>query len=275
MEEESGVAASHVVMGTIMWTTGNTSEATRHYRLAQEIYRRTGDQVGLARANRHTAFMVHLIGDWEQAWTLAESAAETFAAHQMEADMADVCNLQAMLLMRNDQLGPALEQAERALRLATRCGAQYTVAEAQLTLMQLAYRLALQQAAGGDTPGTSDFAPARAHFIAGEAVAQLRNYRLLLSVYHGAAGLIAFDEKQHAETLRYFVKDLAYGADYSISRLRRELDKIVNCFVQLPPELRRVYADYIIDEWRSAGREQAAPDVTRLFQLLKEYDAYV
>lgn len=270
-------AASRLVMGTIMWTTGNTSEAARHYRLAQELFTAAGDEVGQARTNRHAAFMRHHIGDRREAYELAERSAATFRRHKLLAELADVTNLLGMMALRENRHADARVCAEEAQHLAQMSGAQYSLAEARLTLLRVEYFEGRQawEAAGKPAHIGPFFAKAWACYHAGYAVAVEHGYLLLQSVYQSTAGFIAFDEDDYAAAFAHFARDLDCGARFTISRMRRELDQIVNRYVRLPQGLRRFYADYLINEWRTTGRAEAEPDVTRLFQLLKEYDAYV
>lgn len=271
------IAGSRLVMGTIMWTTGNTNEAARYFRLAQELYQAAGDEIGLAHANRHSAFMRHLIGEQKQAQKLGAQAEATFRDQQLLAELADTLNLQAMMLRQEKRFQEAREKVAEGLRLAEQSGAKYALAEAWLTmgLIEFGEGHQILQESGDMSRVKPFFDRAKECHEAGYPLAKKYNYLLLLSVYEATAGYIAFAEGRYATAFEYFIRDLEFGARYERGRMRRELDQVVNRFVLLPQNLRRFYADYIIDEWRERGLAETEPDVARLFQLLKEYNDYV
>jgi tetratricopeptide (TPR) repeat protein len=271
------IAGSRLVMGTIMWTTGNTNEAARYFRLAQELYQKAGDEIGLARANRHSAFMRHLIGDREQAQNLAAQAEATFREQELFAELADTLNLLATMLRHEKRFEEAREKVKECHQLAEKSGAKFTLTEAWLTMGLIEYTEGRQiwEKTGELLRVKLFFDKAKACYEAGYPLAEKFDYLLLLSVYNSMAGYIAFAEGRFATAFEHFIHDLDFGARYERGRMRRELDQVVNHFVQLPQNLRRFYADYIIDEWRERGLAETEPDVARLFQLLKEYNAYV
>lgn len=271
------IAGSRLVMGTIMWTTGNTNEAARYLRLAQELYREANDVVGLAHANRHSAFMRHLIGEQGQAQQLAAQAEATFRKQGLLAELADTLNLQAMMLRHEKRFREAREKINEGLRLAEQSGAKYALTEAWLTMQIIEYSEGYQilEDSGDLANARPFFDKAKECFEAGYPLAKQYEYLLLLSVYEATAGYIAFAEERYATAFEHFLQTLDFGVRYERGRMRRELDQVTNRFVQLPQSLRRFYADYIIGAWREMGLSETEPDVPRLFQLLKEYNKYV
>jgi tetratricopeptide (TPR) repeat protein len=270
------IASSRMVMGAIMWTTGNTGEAARYLRLARELYREARDEVGLARADRHTAFLHFRIGDHEKAQHYLNRAEETFREKGLHADLADALNLRARILRATSRHDEALAYAEESRCLAEENGAHYTLAEAWLTLGLMEHDGGRRAQREGKTEEAQHhFERAKALYRNGYPIAERYGYNLLLSVYESTAGGIAFEEGRYADAFGHFVRDLEFGSRYERGRMRRELDRIVDYLVQLPDELRRFYADYMIMEWQDRGLAEAEPDVPRLFQLLKEYREYV
>jgi tetratricopeptide (TPR) repeat protein len=274
--EPGPIAASRLVMGTIMWTTGNTTEAARYLNLAKRLYEQANDEIGLAHVNRHTAFLYFRIGDFETTQKFLERAKETFERNNLDVDWADVLNLYARLLRRQLQNETAIEYAKMGLRLAEATGDNFVLAEIWLTLTITAYKDGTDALIKKDQNKAQHcFAQAREYYRNGYAIAKRFGYNLLLSVYESVGGSIAFEEGRYGTAFEHYVRDLEFGASYERGRMRRELDLIVNRLVQLPPDKRRFYADYVITEWEDKGLAETEPDVPRLFQLLKEYSEYV
>ncbi len=276
LQDIAPIADSRLMMGTIMWTTGNTTEATRYLRLAQEFYSQIGDEVGLAHVNRHTAFMHFRIADHEKSLEYLTQAENTFRKKDRQVDLADALNLRARILHGEEHPEEARELANESRCLAEENGAYYILAEAWLTLGLIEYKTgqkAFQE--GNKEKAQQHFEQAKAFHENGYPIAKRHGYNLLLSVYESVAGGIAFEEGRYADALRHYVQDLEFGTRYERARMRRELDRIVNRLVQLPGKMRRFYADYIINEWQDRGLAETTPDVPRLFQLLKEYSEYV
>lgn len=273
--DPAAIAGSRLVMGTIMWITGNTNEAARYLRLARELYRKAGEEVGLARAYRHTAFMHFRIGDHQAALDYVTQAEEIFRQHKRDADLADALNLHAVILRREKLYAEARELGQESRRLAEENGAHYTLAEAWLTLGLIEY--ADGRAHLESDPGHAQQAleQAKGYRERGHQLARKHGYPLLLSVFESVAGLIAFDEGRYAAAFDHYVQDLRYGARFGRARIRRELDRIVDRWVLLPKETRRFYADYMIMEWEEESLAPDEPDTPRLFHLLKEYNDYV
>jgi tetratricopeptide (TPR) repeat protein len=269
------IASSLLVMGTIMWTTGNTNEAARYLRLASQLYQQARDEVGLARVNRHTAFLHFRIGGHTKALDYLTQAENTFREKDLYIDLADALNQHARVLQRFKHYEEARKLGHESRRLAEENGAYHTLAEAWLTLGLIEYdagRKALEE--GKPERAQQHFDQAKAFHQNGCSIAGQYGYDLLLSVYESAAGAIAFDEGCYAAAFEHYIRDLEFGGRYERGRMRRELDQIVNRLVQLPKML-RFYADYIITEWQDRGLAETAPDVPHLFQLLKEYSEYV
>jgi len=269
------IASSRLAMGTIMWTTGNTNEAARYLRLASELYQQAGDEVGLARVNRHIAFLHFRIGDHAKALDYLTQAENIFREKDLYIDLADALNQRARVLQRVGRYEEAQKSGLEAQRLAEEHGAYHTLAEAWLTLGLIEYdagRRVLKE--GKKKRAHQHFDQAKAFHQNEYSIAEQHGYDLLLSVYESAAGGIAFDEGRYAAAFEHYIRDLEFGGRYERGRMRRELDQIVNRLVQLPKVL-RFYADYIITEWQDRNLTEAEPDVPRMFQLLKEYSEYV
>ncbi len=273
--DPAGIASSRLVMGTIMWITGNTDEAARYLRLARELYRQTGDEVGLARAYRHTAFMHFRIGDHKTALRYVTQAEDIFRQQKRDAELADVLNLHAVILRRDRLYDRARELGQESRRLAEETGAHYTLAETWLTLGLIEYSASRAHLQSDPEQARDSLEQARRHHQKGYLHAEKHGYHLLLSVFESVAGLIAFDEGQYAAAFEHYLQDLTYGARFGRARIRRELDRIVDRWVLLPQETRRFYADYIIMEWDNSPLTADEPDPPRLFHLLKEYNDYV
>ena len=276
LNDPSAIASSWLVMGTIMWVTGNTTEAARYLRLARQLYEEAQDEIGLARVNRHMAFLHFRIADHQKALEYVTQAEAVFRAQALPAELADALNLHTVILRREGRHEEAQACGQESRRLAEETGAQYTLAEIWLTLGFIEYEAGHQAREEGNVEA------ARRHFeqeklcrANGYPIAERNSYNLLLSVYEANAAAMAFDEGRYAAAFDSFVRDLDFGARYERARMRRELDRIVDRLVQLAPDMRRYYADYLINEWQGRNLAEAEPDVPRLFQLLKEYSEYV
>jgi tetratricopeptide (TPR) repeat protein len=273
--DPAAIAGSRLVMGTIMWITGNTDEAARYLRLARGLYRQTGEELGLARAYRHTAFMHFRIGDHKAALRYVTQAEDIFRQQKRDAELADALNLHAVILRRERLYDEARELGQESRRLAEESGAHYTLAEAWLTLGLIEY--ADGQAHRESDPGRArdSLERAKGYREKGYHLAKRHGYDLLLSVFESVAGMIAFDEGRYAAAFEHYVRDLRYGARFGRARIRRELDRIVDRWALLPKETRRFYADYMIMEWQEESPTADEPDTPRMFHLLKEYNDYV
>jgi tetratricopeptide (TPR) repeat protein len=270
------IASSHLVMSRIMWITGNTHEGARHLRLAREGYQEAKDEEGLAHVNRYAAFLHFRIGDHEKALEYVTQARDTFREKKLPAELADALNLHAVILRWEGHYDEARAFGSECRRLAEESGANYTLAEAWLTLGLIEYeagRKALE--AGNSKQVPQHFEQAKALHRNGYAIAKQYGYNLLLSVYESTAGSIAFDERRYADAFKHYVQDIEFGAHYVRARMRRELDLILDRLVRLPKKMLRFYADYIITEWEDRGLAETVPDVPRAFQMLKEYQEYV
>jgi tetratricopeptide (TPR) repeat protein len=270
------LASNHRVMSALMWTTGNTTEAARHLRLARQLCEESGDEVGVAHVYRHMAFSQFRIGERKSALDYLTEAETVFREKKLHAELADAMNLHAVILRQEGWYDEALELAQQCRRLAERNGIYYTLAEAWLTLGLIEYDIgqkALEE--GNKEKAQQHFEQAKAFHRNGYPIAEHHNYDLLLSVYEGVAGNIASNEGRYAAAFEHYIRDLEFGARFERARMRRELDRIIDRLVRLPENMFRFYADYVITEWQDRGLAEAEPDVSRVFQLLKEYREYV
>jgi tetratricopeptide (TPR) repeat protein len=276
LKDKAAIASSRLVMSGIMWTNGNTNEAARYVRLARQMYEQVEDKVGKARANRHAAYLYFGIGDHEPAREYLAAAESTFRKKRLYADLAEALNLHAVALRRDKRFEEAREFAHESRQLAEENGVYYTIAEAWLTLGLIEYDEGRERLKKNEKEKAQDhFDRTKSLLGRGYPIAERYSYDLLLSVYESTLGGIAFTEGRYVSAFEHYVKDLEFGARFERARMRRELDRVVDALVQLPAEMIRFYADYIILEWQKKGLPEVKPDISDLFQLLKEYREYV
>jgi tetratricopeptide (TPR) repeat protein len=268
-------AESNQVMGTIMWTTGNSVEAARYLRIAKEYYQKAKDTIGIARANRHLAFMNFRIGNLDQAIDLANEAEEVFRERDLPIDLADVLNLIQRILSLTKSFGEIKPITDECINLSKENGANYTLAEAWIVPAISHYHHGKELKEVDLETSQEQLELAKYYLSQGYPTAKKHDYKLLQSVYESILGDIAFEEENYSVAFEHYVNDLLLGVKYERARMRRELDKIVMHLIDLPDRLRRFYADYMIAEWESHGLAEAEPDVPRLFELFKEYNEYV
>ncbi len=267
------LADSHLVMGSIMWITGNVVEASRHFRLARNLYTEADDPIGNAKVDRQLAFLYFVINDYQEAYKYIERAIGVFRAKNLFAELADALTLYQRISVRLPDEPDSPDRSRQAIQesreLAEQYGFHYVMVETWIAEVVAENRLYQQ------TGDKSDLQRAKDAFQRGYQLAEQYDYWLLMSVFQALAGRIEFGERHFADAFEHFANDLELGSRYSRSRLLRELDSIGSHLVQLDEPLRSYYADYIINTWQDRGLAEQAPDVPRLFQLLKEYSLYV
>ena len=241
----------------------------------RQYYQKAKDTVGIARANRHLAFMNFRIGNLDQAIDLANEAEEVFRERDLPIDLADVLNLIQRILSLTKSFGEIKPITDECINLSKENGANYTLAEAWIVPAISHYHHGKELKEVDLETSQEQLELAKYYLSQGYPTAKKHDYKLLQSVYESILGDIAFEEENYSVAFEHYVNDLLLGVKYERARMRRELDKIVMHLIDLPDRLRRFYADYMIAEWESHGLAEAEPDVPRLFELFKEYNEYV
>jgi hypothetical protein len=176
--------------------------------------------------------------------------------------------------LRVDEL--ARRDAEQANEIARKIGNNYVLAEALLDLYLLnSYEGRIAQESGDRETAMRYFGLAKQCFSEGAEIAYRFGYDLLISVYEQFAGGVAFDEDNWGRAFEHYVAALEHGARFGYARLHRSLDSCTDRLIQLPTDLIRYYADYVVYEWKTRGLDAEFPDVVNMFELIKEYREYV
>jgi tetratricopeptide (TPR) repeat protein len=274
--DQSTIAESHYVLGTIHWIVGNTAEAATHLRIARELFSELEDAVGVARVHRYEGFLYYRIGNLAKALALLQEAQACLEKHGQLADLADILTLEARVLFEAGQYEQASQNVERANEIARKTGNNYVMAETLIKLYDLDSREGrIAQESGDQVKAADYFNLAQQYLQEGAEIARRFGYDLLISVYEKIAGDIAFDDSRLGQAFEHYVAALEHGARFEYARLHRTLDPCVDRLGQLPPDQIRYYADHVVREWKARGLDTEFPDVVNTFELVKEYREYV
>jgi tetratricopeptide (TPR) repeat protein len=273
---QAAFAESHYVMGQIHWIAGNTVQAQPNLRTARELFKDSGDVVGAARATRYEGVLYFYVGDLEKSLELLEEARSCFETHGQSVDLAQVLVMESRVLAEVGQYEQARQKVERANKIACQAGSNYVIAETLINLYKLHFREGqVTQESGDRQASTRHFDLAQQYLREGTEIVYRFGYDLLISVYEQMAGDIAFDEGRLGQAFGHYVTALEHGVAFDYARLHRTLDPCIDRVVQLPADLIRYYADYVIREWKTRGLDTEFPDVVNMFELIKEYREYV
>jgi tetratricopeptide (TPR) repeat protein len=274
--DQAAIAESHYVMGTNHWIVGSTAEAATHFRIARETFEKLKDAVGVARVHRYEGFLYYRIGNLEKSFELLEKARICFEKHQERADLIDVLTVESRVLREFGQYEKARQTTEQANKIAQKLGNTYVVAETLINLYILNCREErIAQAVGDQEKATHYSNLAQQCLQEGAEIAHRFGYDLLISVYEQLAGDIAFDKGRLGQAFEHYVAALEHGARFEYARLHRTLAPCIDRLVQLPTDLIRYYADYVIREWKARELDVEFPDVVNMFELSREYREYV
>jgi len=290
------VGNAHLMLARVLWDATNTAEAAAQLNQAEQAFTESQDELGLARVKRLRAYIRHrtgffhapedtsqkVAGDFLYPMDELKQAALVFEKHQLDSELADAWNVMSRILRTapsKPDYAQAGEYAQRALQRAEAVKDSYRIAECNLSLTILAYRLAQED------EQEELYDQALKYCDAGFAVLS-RETHLLRSVYQGLRGSILLEKGSESQdppnrvaywdqAFDAFARELVEAASSKPARLVRALDLIHDALMRLPAEHVTTYTQRIRSAWPEDRFKQEFSILEDMCEQAVQYRPYV
>lgn len=290
------VGYAHLMLAHVLWDATNTAEAAAHLIEAEQAFTKCQDEIGLARVKRLRAYIHHRTGFFQATTGRSQKLVDNllhpmdelkqtalvFEQHEMDSELADVWNVMSRILRTDPSrrdYAQAGTYAQRALQRAEAVRDSYRIAECNLSLAILAYRLAQEEKQDGLYDQALRYCDDGSTVLSPET-------HLLRSVYQGLRGSILLEKGSGSEdpqdqivywdqAFDAFARELVEAAESKPARLVRALDLIHDALIQLPPEFVGKYTQRLKSAWPEDQFKREFSIVEDMCEQAVQYRPYV